>query len=367
MMDRLKNPFTPTFGVVPPFMAGRDYLIDDFLNALDAGPGDPNLATIYIGARGTGKTTLLSYLVSQAPMHGWIAVKVNASPGMLEDIYQQAKEAAAEFVDSDESPKLKGLSIGQFFGVEWEPTPEEQANWRTKMTRLLKRLEEYDIGLLVAIDEVRVSLDEMVSFAATFQLLIGEGRRIATAMAGLPYQVSALLRDDSISFLRRSVQCHLGPIPDYEVEDAFRKTIEESGKEVSPEALNALVEAAGGFPYLMQLVGYRAWLQSGHNECIEVADAQAGIKMANRDMQTRILDATYKELSNGDLRFLRAMLEDDGASKVSTVAKRMGVKGNYANQYKLRLLEQGIIGERDRGEVGFDIPMFADYLRDKLK
>ena len=98
-MGEYRNPFTPTFGMVPPFMAGRTYIIDDILRALDRGPGDPNLSTIFIGARGTGKTALLSYLSSEAGSHGWIAVSVAAAPGMLEDIYERTKEAAAEFID----------------------------------------------------------------------------------------------------------------------------------------------------------------------------------------------------------------------------------------------------------------------------
>lgn len=78
-MDVPINPFTPTFGIVPPIMAGRTYLIDDVVRALDRGPGDPNLATIYVGARGTGKTALLSYLSSEAQRHGWISVGVAAA------------------------------------------------------------------------------------------------------------------------------------------------------------------------------------------------------------------------------------------------------------------------------------------------
>lgn len=44
-MEEYSNPFTPTFGIVPPFMAGRSYIIDDILKALDRGPGDPNLSS----------------------------------------------------------------------------------------------------------------------------------------------------------------------------------------------------------------------------------------------------------------------------------------------------------------------------------
>ena len=41
----------------------------------------------------------------------------------------------------------------------------------------------------------------------------------------------------------------------------------------------------------------------------------------------------------------------------------MGVASNYASQYKRRLL--GVIGERGRGLVGFDIPAFKEFLSEK--
>ena len=78
-------------------------------------------------------------------------------------------------------------------------------------------------------------------------------------MAGLPYKVSALLRNDSVSFLRRSQYHQLGRITDVEIANAFRKTIEAGGRSITPEALEDAVKAVDGFPYMMQLVGYRTW------------------------------------------------------------------------------------------------------------
>lgn len=59
------------------------------------------------------------------------------------------------------------------------------------------------------------------------------------------------------------------------------------------------------------------------------------------------------------------MLPDSGPSRISEIAKRMGVANNYASQYKRRLLEDGVIGERGRGLVGFDIPAFREFLNEK--
>ena len=39
---------------------------------------------------GSGKTALLAYISDHAPDHGWVAVDVTASSGMLEDIMQRA-------------------------------------------------------------------------------------------------------------------------------------------------------------------------------------------------------------------------------------------------------------------------------------
>lgn len=330
-MAAFNNPFTPTFGIVPPYMAGRTYVIEDIVRALDRGPGDPNLATIFIGARGTGKTALLSYLADEALEHGWISVSVVAAPGMLEDIYERTKEAAAAYIDTTDSPKLKGLTVAQLFGLEWGSAPREQLNWRSRMNALFKGLDQYGIGLLITVDEVSASLDEMISFAATYQLFVREGNRVGLLMAGLPHQVSALLRNQTVSFLRRSVQHRLS-----------------------------------GVPFMMQLVGYRSWDVSLGSCEITVKDVQRGVALAQGDLDQRVLEPTFYELSDGDLAFLRAMLEDQDVSLVADIAQRMEVASNYASQYRARLVEQGIIGTRGRGKIAFDMLHFKEFLLSKF-
>ncbi len=117
---------------------------------------------------------------------------------------------------------------------------------------------------------------------------------------------------------------------------------------------------------MMQLVEFRMWNQHSENEEISDADADAGIALARRDPKERVLDATYYDLSRGDIRFLKAMLEDGGEGRLADIASRLGEGSNYASTYKRRLVEQGIIGDRGRGNMGFDLPWFEDYLRDRL-
>ncbi len=182
-------------------------------------------------------------------------------------------------------------------------------------------------------------------------------------MAGLPQQVSALLRNESVSFLRRCVQHHLDSVADQEVADALRRTVESEGRTVATAELQRMVEAIGGFPFMMQLVGYRVWDQNLREREISENDVERGIELARSDMEQRVLAPTYRELSEQDVQFLEAMLPDGGGvSFISNVAERMGVSSNYASKYRARLIEQGVVGERGRGRIGFDMPFFREYV-----
>ena len=71
-----------------------------------------------------------------------------------------------------------------------------------------------------------------------------------------------------------------------------------------------------------------------------------------KELKARVRDSTYRSLSDGDIRFLRAMLADEGESRMADIVARMGVSASYAGQYRNRLLAHGAIGERRRGVVG---------------
>ena len=358
----LQNPFTPTFGLIPPFMAGREDLVEELSTAFAHGLGDPNLCTIISGARGTGKTALLSFMADEAASQGWVSVNTTASDGMLEDILLQTNRRAAEFLDPVGARKLRGLSIGQLVGVEWDNESERPANWRLRMVEVLEQLAEHDVGLLITVDEVTANVSEMKQLARIYQHFIREGRKVALLMAGLPFAVSGLLTDENVSFLRRARKHTLGRIPDNDIRDAVKLTVTEADRDIKPEALDLVVEAIDGFPYMMQLVGYRTWAENPQNPVISEEDALRGIELARKEMIEGVLDYTYRDLSRGDKRFLLALASHGDSASLAEISTTMGVKSNYASQYKRRLLEQGVIGETSTGALRFDIPSFRNYL-----
>lgn len=357
------NPFTPSFGRIPPHMAGRASLESDFARAFGGNGNDPLLQAVFVGARGTGKTAMLSYLAEMASPQGWICANVSCAPGMLDDIVERTLAAASHLLEPQKAKRLVGFSIGQLVEAEWEYPEQGKPNWRTRMNAILDELGKSQIGLLITVDEVRESEPEMVQLASIYQHFIREDRRVALLMAGLPHNVNQLVSNKSVSFLRRASRITLGRIADYEIRDAFVKTIEDGGKRISEKALSMCVEAIDGFPYMMQLVGFRTWLQAESEDAITEQAAAAGISMAHGDLLHQIIVPTWAELSKGDRLFCMSLAAGNTTAK--SIAADMGKKPNYVSKYKQRLLEQGVVEQDIDGALSFSLPGFQEYVEQR--
>lgn len=363
-MPSARNPFTPTFGIVPPYLAGRDSLLSTMREAFETGLGDPNLCTLIIGPRGSGKTALLSCIGDEARECGWIVVDSIAEEGMLEDLLQHARAEAAQITNGQATKHLTGITIGDVIGLEWESGSTEAPNWRMRMEALLAQLADKGVGLLITVDEASADIAELVRLVSSYQLFVRAGFMVSLVMAGLPANVTDLVSDKRISFLRRARQQTLGLISDAEIALALRKTIEQYGKMIDDNALDIATSASNGFPYMMQLVGYFTWKESADEPTISERSALRGAQCAKTDFLRGVLERTWQEMSKGDRAFALAMLPDSNGSALTDVAKRMGRGTNYASTYKRRLLRQGVIGERGGDAFDFDIPMMREYMRD---
>jgi hypothetical protein len=146
---------------------------------------------------------------------------------------------------------------------------------------------------------------------------------------------------------------------------SLKKTIELAGRSIGADALGFAAKCTKGFPFMIQLVGYQMWRQNPESVSITLDDAQEGASLAQSDLERMIFETTYRGLSEKDLAFLEAMLDDGDYSTISDIAKRMGVAPKYASMYRSRLMEQGLINGVGYGKVAFDLPMFREYIQNK--
>ena len=361
MDEPAENPFTPIFGKIPAYMAGRTDWVDEMDFALKGSGNDPALVSVFVGARGAGKTALLSLFANMAEENGWVSARVTSSPDMLEEILLRINRGASHLIDGTPKRKLASVSIAPIGSLSWDNREDAKTSWRTRMDDVLDQLEEAGVGLVVTIDEVDPDLDEMTTLVTAFQHFLDENRKVALLMAGLPYGLTALLAGKTTSFLRRATRHDLASISDYEVAEAFRITMEKGGKALDDEALTVAVEAIGGFPYMFQLLGYRAWNLASDRTQVTAADIRSAAAIAQRELEERVYEATYYELTEADRAFLTAMLEDSRTTKQAALAKRLGKQSGHVSRYKKRLLKQGIISERAKGQLEFCLPGFREF------
>ena len=365
-MKQQVNPFTPSFGEIPAHLAGRKQIINATTAALKFSYRAPELTSLFAGARGTGKTALLSYFAQKAEGLGWVSVSTTAMPGMLDDIEILSQQKASHLLDNSKHRKIQSVEISGVGGVSFANNAEKKTNWRSRMNAILDELAKTETGLLITVDEINPSLDELVLLSATYQHFLREGRKVSLMMAGLPANIFGLVTNKTVSFLRRSQMQQLKRISDFEIEETLRRTITENGRTANSSGIAIAVQAIAGFPFLLQLVGYRSWNVNENSTEISKEDFEIGIELAKQEMKTRILESTIRELSESDKRFLYAMLQDENETTAADLKQRLKWSSSQIAQYRKRLIDAGVIGSRGRGVVGFDMPYFREFLNEQM-
>lgn len=365
----MPNPFHPSFGVSPPLLVGRDAVIDDFVEALDDGPGSSGRATLYTGARGSGKTVLLNAIEDRAKERGWAVVSETASPGFVDRITREhLPQLLREFDPAAVRRRITGvtapLDVG---GLTWDSVEAHVsvAGLRNQIELLTGLLAEHSAGLLITLDEIHHNqIGELRELATMVQHSFREGRELAFVGAGLASAISDVTNDEVLTFLRRAERHTLASVSRSDVERALREPIEASGRIIVGDALDAMVDGTNGYPFLIQLVGAQTWRLHPHSIEISVEDATQGVSNALRRLGALVHEPALAGASDIDKSFLLAMAKDDGPSKMSDIQQRMGVDVNYASQYRLRLIAAELIQPTRRGYVDFALPYLREYLHE---
>lgn len=357
--------FSPAFGNRPTYLVGRQRVLDELRAGLESMPGGKGRSIVLPGQRGSGKTVLLWEMADQAANLGFVVASPTiVSDGMLSRVVEKVQDSGRRYVS--EAPQISGGSIAAFgfeVGLEFSREIQESKSDQFKLTQLVRRLTGQGRGVLILVDELQANSPDVRELVSVYQELIGEGLNVALVMAGLPGAVSATLNDKVLTFLNRAKKMALGPLPLMDVEAFYVSAFEELGVSASSEQVHRAAQAAQGSPYLMQLVGHGIVLRSGEgplsDETLDAAVASAGDEFEND-----VCETTLAALSEMDVRFLCALAADDGGDcATADVAERLGVTTDYAQKYRKRLIDAGVIESSGWGRVRICVPLLKDYLR----
>ena len=355
--------FQPTFGNRPDQYIGRDGVIEQFMAGLQEPVGSRNRCTLFLGQRGMGKTALLLELSDRAAKAGYVVARVTAHERMPQDIIEQFQLNGSAFF-KDEKRKLTGVTAGALgftFGLTFSEATERQYGFRSKMSLLCDKLAEKDKGTLILIDEVRTSA-AMREVASAYQELVGDGKNVAIAMAGLPHAISSVLNDQVLTFLNRANKVELGLISTNLIRAYYERAFKSVSITVSDELLDRAALTTRGFPYLMQLIGYYVIQYTEEGGTVDDAIMDKAEKAAMGDMDDNVFKPILSPLSDNDKTFLKAMARQGETASTAKLQAALGKKGPALQPYRKRLLEAGVIEAPRRGELVFAVPYLAEYL-----
>lgn len=360
--------FSPSFGNRPSYLVGRDEVIEDFLAGLKSAPGSRDRALLLLGQRGTGKTVLLWELVDRASELGFVvASPTMVSETMLDRIVEKVQEAGARYA-GDAPSRLSGGSVGAFgftVGLEFTREVQEGKTAQFRLTQLARRLTRAGHGVLILVDELQANAPEVRELVSVYQEMVGEQLNVALVMAGLPGAVSATLNDRVLTFLNRATKISLSPLREGDVDAFFAYAFDRLEIRLGDEGRLRATRFTQGSPYMLQLVGHNIVLAADDSGAISEEALSRALKRSRRDFENDVCETTLRALSEKDVEFLTAMSRDDGPSRVTDVAERMDVSADYAQKYRRRLIDAGVVESPTRGRLAFAVPYLRDWLQSK--
>lgn len=364
------NPFTPTFGVSPSVVLGRDLIVERFSQGLNGGVGDPRRTLLISGPRGIGKTITLNEIEDAAIREGWVVLRAQPH-SLVQPLVDTAIPHALSMVkqDSTGGRRISSISLAGVGAIS-----TEKANDKPPAPSLITELNTLcgavgkQSGVLVTLDEVQsANPSELWELSSAIQDLRRDNQHIAFAAAGLPDGIATLLKHPGTTFLRRAQHISLVPMTPAETVEILRTTAQEGGITFETHALDDAVALTRGYPFLIQLLGFHLVEEvRSHNRSVIGSNDVASVSDAVLDTLGQLVhEPALAGVPNAQLEYLEAMAQlQEGSAPVSTadIAAHLEKQPQQLTMVRQGLIQRELVYSPRRGFLNFVIPHMAHHL-----
>lgn len=395
-MDPIRNPYAPGAGQRPPELAGRDEQLAAFDVVLErVQRGRPERSLVLTGLRGVGKTVLLNALRGAAVRKGWGTGKLEARPdqSLRRPLASALHQAVRELGHPEQSETDHVLGVIRSFvqrdaGADaklrdrWSPGIEAPAvrgradsgDVEIDLVELLSDVgglaADTGKGVAVFIDEMQdLGDDDVSALCAACHELSQSGLPVIVVGAGLPHLPAVLSASKSYSERLFSYQ-RIDRLERAQADRALVAPAAEEEASYDEDALAAMYDATGGYPYFIQAYGKAVW-DLAPRAPITAADVAVAAPEAERELAVGFFGSRFERATPGERDYLRAMADaaaDLGADPVGAVATAdvaavLNKKPQSLSPARDALLKKGLIYSGERGRIAFTVPHFGRYLR----
>lgn len=384
-MDRIRNPFTPGAGYLPPELAGRNQVIEDGqVVALRTKLHRAERGLMLIGPRGVGKTVLLKCLSEHARENGIIPVisEIRNDKSDLEDLAQKLKEAlyTLDFKCKVKSYIQEAFSVlGNFVrkfslnigdvgvSVELHRGLGESGNMELDLSQVLlssaRAAKAASTAIGLYIDELQ-NLDEEAMRGIIVALHRSAQELLPLYMIGSGLPTIRTLVGKSKPYVERMfVYETIGALDEDASWAALVKPFEDNGVSVEDAAFSEVFKASAGYPFFLQECGYQVW-QHAKRSPIAVDDVVAILPQVMESLDRSFFEVRFDRVSAVEKRFLMAMAqgEPEKPQSIVDIAERMGRSANSLSMMRRSLIKKGMIFSPSIGMVAYTVPMFGAYM-----
>jgi hypothetical protein len=400
-MDPIRNPYAPGAGQRPPELAGRQEQLDAFTVVLErVSRGRPERSLVLTGLRGVGKTVLLNTLRSAAVRRQWGTGKLEARPDqdLRRPLSSAVHQAVRELGHPDEESVAHVLGVVRSFAQRAAGTGarlREQWNPGIDAPAVKGRADSGDIeidlvelftdlgglaadlgkGIAVFMDEMQdLGPDDVSALCAACHEMGQSALPVIVVGAGLPHLPAVLSASKSYSERLFAYQ-RIDRLSRDAADLALRLPAEEEDADFTGEALAAMYDVTGGYPYFIQAYGKAVWDRAPRSP-ITAEDVAVAAPEAENELAVGFFGSRFERATPGERDYLRAMAdaalalpgeERDAVESVPTaaVADVLGKKPQSLSPARDALLKKGLIYASERGRIAFTVPHFGKYLRSR--
>ncbi|MBE6476655.1 MAG: ATP-binding protein [Propionibacteriaceae bacterium] len=387
-MDPIRNPYAPGAGQRPPELAGRGEQLAHFDVVLErVARNRPERSLILTGLRGVGKTVLLNALRGQAVRARWGTGKLEARPDQtLRRPLGAALHMAVRELGHPDTDQLLG-EIRAFIERDAKPGAKLAERWNpgirvpaTKgradsgdieidlvelFTDLGGLASDMGVGVGVFIDEMQdLGPDDVSALCAACHEISQQRLPLIVIGAGLPHLPALLSASKSYSERLFSYQ-NIDRLDRGEADKALQVPAQDEDADWGADALDAMYEATGGYPYFIQAYGKAVWDVAAASP-ITADDVRMGTPEAESELAVGFFGSRFERATPAERDYLRAMADlgiDDAEVFSSEVAASLGRKPQSLSPARDALMKKGLIYSSERGKIAFTVPHFGRYLR----
>lgn len=384
------NPYAPGAGRNPPALVGRQKELDDWsVNVRRITAGRDAQSIVLYGLRGVGKTVLLTRFARTATRAGWTVAQIEARAGKAlrqlvgDEYHQQLADIARPGAGQRAARAIKTLfsfmnvsvdATGTWtFGLNIQDAAGGGADTgfiEADLVRVLRDLagaaEEHGTGVALLVDEAQdLTTAELAALCEAQHRAGQQQERLLIVLAGLPSLPKKLA--DAKSYAERLFDYHeIGTLNREESADALTEPAKKENVEWSNEAINLVLDGAGGYPYFLQQFGNDTWKAAGSSP-ITVADARVGLASGRAALDAGFFRSRWDRATPAERDYVRAMAEDGALdSSVGDVAARQGMIVMSLGPTRRSLINKNLIYASKHGRVAFTVPAMAEFVNRQI-